>query len=915
MRSSTQFYRCVTLAILAGCLHLPGALHATTVITVTNVNDSGPGSLRDAISSAATSAPQVSIHFAITPTNGTVQTITPVTSLPAIAAPVVIDGYTQPGAHSNTLSSGNNAVILIELNGAQAPGDGLVITGGTTIVRGLIINRFSGSGINCSGLGSDFIQGNFIGTDATGTNAVVGNGTGITIGTGATFTIIGGTGPAFRNVISGNPVAGIDVQEQNVLIQGNFIGTDASGTNALAPNSGNGVILFSQDILGGTNAGSRNIVSGNGGFGVAMAGVSNIVEGNFIGTDVTGSNAVSNLQGGVNVAGPFNSIGGRATGAGNVISGNGADGVDILTNSTTVQGNFIGTDRSGAYVIANGLDGVLVNGSANTIGGTNNGTANVISGNANGIRVDARDLIANFNLIQGNRIGTDVSGTQILSNSLSGVLITVAAGIGAARNTVSGNIITGSGSNGVTIVGSGSTGNSILGNSISSNALLGIDLGADGVTPDHLGFLAGPNNFQNSPALTSAACSNGSARVLGSIDNLTPFTDVTVEFFANPVCNISGFGEGETFLLSTNLISDINSNVTIDITFSGTDLGGQFITATATDFGHNTSEFSVCVPVADMEPPVVSQTVSSIVASANANCQAPVPNFVSQVHATDNCADPSALTITQLPTSGTLMGLGVTNVTLTVSDAAGNSTNWSTVTFSVIDTNPPTIAVTSIVVTGALGSVSNKVDYATPVVTDNCTTGTITVTCFPPSGSVYVYPAKSLSISTQVVCTASDDAGNIATNSFSLKINRPLGPNLNGFWLATTAFSLNRHNYIFGAFQVVNRGTLPAPKSLLKIFLSTNQTTNNAVLLKRKFTVQPLRALQTSPPFVIGVKLPNGVSGVNQFLIAAVDANGAIPELNELDNNVVSFALTNFVPHKAALANFFQTVHQAAKGH
>jgi hypothetical protein len=143
----------------------------------------------------------------------------------------------------------------------------------------------------------------------------------------------------------------------------------------------------------------------------------------------------------------------------------------------------------------------------------------------------------------------------------------------------------------------------------------------------------------------------------------------------------------------------------------------------------------------------------------------------------------------------------------------------------------------------------------------------------------------------------------------------PAGPDLSGFWTATTAFRLNRNNYIFGAFQVINQGTEPASNSLLRVYRSTSSSSTNgpAAGLVKTFHIPRLDPGQTNPPSVFGVKLPRGVSSTNQFLIAVVDASNKVLESNE-GNNMISVQPTNFVPPTIGIGSFMETVHRA-KGH
>ena len=324
----------------------------------------------------------------------------------------------------------------------------------------------------------------------------------------------------------------------------------------------------------------------------------NIIEGNFIGTDVTGSVALGNAFDGVPITGaPGNTIGGTLAGTRNVISGNTWSGVGISSGATgnLVQGNFIGTDVNGTTALGNGNHGIeIADAPNNTIGGAIAGAPNVISGNTwEGVRVGGLD--ATGNLVQGNFIGTDVTGTVDLGNSLRGVLIwqdgssnTIGGVVSGESNTIAFNSGDGVG------VHSGS-GNSILSNTIFSNGGLGIELGNNGVTSNDPNDVdSGANNLQNFPELTAAT--PGSTIVDGTL-NSTASTTFRLEFFSNAACDASGNGEGESFLGFSDQTTDGTGNVSFSVTFPDTVLPGQFITATATDPANNTSEFSACVQV------------------------------------------------------------------------------------------------------------------------------------------------------------------------------------------------------------------------------------------------------------------------------------------------------------------------------
>src|SRR5262245_50776950 len=235
-------------AMILGALSIFAAAAQANTFVVTNTDNSGPGSLAQAIFDAnANPGPDI-ITFNI-PGSG-VHTISPNTSLPTITDPLTIDGYTQPGASANTLSAGSNAVLQIELSGAAAnSAAGLNISVGNSTIRGLVINRFNFYGIFMSSNGGNTIAGNYVGTDATGTVTfpIPNNGSGVFMS--SPNNTIGGTSSADRNLISGNRnangstgvyVSGVNAKGNKVI--GNYIGTDPSGLVALG-NMGNGITL------------------------------------------------------------------------------------------------------------------------------------------------------------------------------------------------------------------------------------------------------------------------------------------------------------------------------------------------------------------------------------------------------------------------------------------------------------------------------------------------------------------------------------------------------------------------------------------------------------------------------------------------------------------------------------------------
>ena len=439
-------------------LYVAGSGMATgATYSVINTNDSGAGSLRQAILDANSNPGFNSIQFQI-PGTGPF-TLNPQSTYPPITQPVVIDGTSQ---------AGYGGVPLIQINGAGigANGDGLNIAGGGSTISGLAIFRCKRDGIRITGLGNSTIQGCYLGTDASGTNALGNQEAGVYIYRSST-NLIGGTTPAQRNVISANS-HGVYIDDGNPpptgsgnQVAGNYIGTTATGT-AILGNTNNGVYIIQApgNFIGGTSPGAGNLISGNYLSGVYLSGASaysNVIAGNLIGTDVNGTTSLSNRLDGITIYGAgTNLIGGTAAGARNIISGNNARGILIINagavnaSANVIQGNYIGTDINGQAALPNRTNGVVISAvPGNFIGGTNAGAGNVIAGNLqNGILIILSG--ANSNGIQGNYIGTDRTGTNALPNSFSGITLNAATGtLVGGTNAGSGNLISGNAQNGI----------------------------------------------------------------------------------------------------------------------------------------------------------------------------------------------------------------------------------------------------------------------------------------------------------------------------------------------------------------------------------------------------------------------------------------------------------------------------------
>ena len=342
--------------------------------------------------------------------------------------------------------------------------------GGTTAGATNVFGFNSTAGLQING-SNDLVIGNFFGTDANG--AILGNAIGVLDNSGSNT--IGGTSAGASNVFGFSSTAGLQINGSNDSVIGNFFGINRTGANL---SNAIGVIVGSGgNTIGGTALGDGNIISFNNTAGVEINGSGasgNVLLGNFIGTDSSGTVAQGNDIGVLVSAGSANVIG--QAGAGNVISGNFTAGIELTGSSvsgTQIMGNRIGTDPSGtsAVVRANEPDltalqnaGIAIIGSVgNTVGGTGQ-AANVISGNYVGVNLANITAGAGQNLVAGNLIGTNAGGTAPLGN-IVGIYINSAAGnqIGApgSPNTISGNS-----SVGVEIYGVGSTGNLVEGNII-----------------------------------------------------------------------------------------------------------------------------------------------------------------------------------------------------------------------------------------------------------------------------------------------------------------------------------------------------------------------------------------------------------------------------------------------------------------
>jgi parallel beta-helix repeat protein len=642
--NKSQFICTLLFGVAIVTLTLSKTVFAACNLTVTNPNDSGVGSLRTAISSASNGN---TICFSI---GSGYQTINAASGY-TITHSITIDGTTQPGF---------TGAPLIEINGASAGAStsGLNVTAGNTTIKSLVVNRFAGDGIIFNNNGGNTAQNNYVGTNSSGTGALGNGASGIGMQT-PNNTIRG-------NLVSGNHGTGIAVTGASAsgnIIAGNHVGTDASGSYSVG-NWADGILITNapNNTVGGTSGvtpggactGDCNLSSGNGANGIGIwqsAASGNVVKGNYAGVDNSGRSALPNGDIGFEAQdAPNNTIGGTTPAERNVFSGNVGAGVSLTGSSATgnvVEGNYIGPDVTGSVGIGNHKMGVNIgspsggsnNAHGNTIGGTSGtnpsgsctGTCNVISSNAwNGVYISGST--GGGNSIIGNHIGVSVSGGISMGNVLDGIGIidSPANGIGGPVTSAR-NIISANGANGVVVIGNSSGSNrvegnyigeavnqgsqpnggngvsiaggimtAVISNDIDTNGRMGIDLGNNNfVTPNDGGDPdGGANGTQNFPTLAFAIPYGGGENIVGNLNSLGN-TAFRIEFFqsGSAGCDPSGYGEGHDYIGSTNITTNPSGNSSFNVLMPQV-LPGFAVTATAIRMvgqsAVETSEFSPC---------------------------------------------------------------------------------------------------------------------------------------------------------------------------------------------------------------------------------------------------------------------------------------------------------------------------------
>jgi CSLREA domain-containing protein len=473
-------------------------VNSTADLPDININDnvcidaSGNCTLRAAIQNANKTTNKDTIEFNISGNAPFTIAVTDV--MQPIQQPVIIDGRTQLNYINSPIIEIDGSSLPVGYNGLQLIGN----SAGSEIYalsvggfKRLEVTPFSfGFGV-FSNTGGHMFQSNYIGIKPDGTTINSNTGGGLYFNnTGGNQ--IGGTQPNQGNVISGNGVGGLTFQGSasnsaatNNLVQGNLIGTDATGTLNKGNRFNVQFIDAPNNILGGNSAAARNIISGSNasddntvGTGIAITGTEsygNTIIGNYIGTDITGTQALPNIRGGVLVlfGANNNNIGTDNAGEGNLISGNGQSGIYLQGGTSTpvvsnsIKGNYIGVNAAGTSALPNQIGVSLLFGvnNNNTIGGTTADSKNVISGNSSG---GIAILSGNNNQILGNYIGTNAQGTAAISNNI-GVSLQAANNSVGGQATGSRNIISGN-ATGIEISQSASSGSAVIGNYIGLNS-------------------------------------------------------------------------------------------------------------------------------------------------------------------------------------------------------------------------------------------------------------------------------------------------------------------------------------------------------------------------------------------------------------------------------------------------------------
>jgi Concanavalin A-like lectin/glucanases superfamily/FG-GAP-like repeat len=535
---------------------------ASGLFAVTNTNDSGPGSLRQAIlDSDATTGGVNTIVFAISGQG--VHTIAPLSGLPAITSAVLVDGFSQPGYAG---------APLIELSGGQAGfASGLTLTGADITVRGLDINGFtSGAGILISGPAAtgDVIESNVIGTDPTGSVALP-NDLGVRLAAGASGNIVGGSTSAAGNLIAFNTGPGVDVQGAGTTgdqITGNqifanddrsglqFDGTDYVGlpNGLIAGLDGNETIeAWFQTTSGGVMIGSQYTDPTGYGYDPSLL--------LYVGTD--GRLYFGGIEAGTN---PLNS--------GTVVNDGGWHNVALVidgsagTASLFLDGSLVATETFTFYNYSYYFEQIGTGYTSSTaapggwygfqgeiadvqIWNAPRSASEIVQDMAGPVNGSSPGLVAEYPFNEGQGSTAFDQSTNHFNEPLAGT---------------SGTLPT-------WVVDTGEA----------------IDLGGDGITYNGASARQGPNNLQNYPMIVTAA--DGS--IQGWLGGSTPDTTFQIDLYASAGFSASGAGEADQYLGSLDITTDDQGQAFFNDPFA-VPAGLPVITATATDPDGNTSEIS-----------------------------------------------------------------------------------------------------------------------------------------------------------------------------------------------------------------------------------------------------------------------------------------------------------------------------------
>jgi len=432
--------------------------------------------------------------------------------------------------------------------------------------------------------------------------------------------------------------------------------------------------VITGNVVGGTAPADRNVIAPTNGIGIDVNGFffgsanATVIQGNYIGTDAAGISHFPVFEGIRLIQNTPNSlIGGTSTGAGNLIAAILGIAFDDSAGGTTIQGNFIGTDVTGTVGFG-GSHGIGGNSPNIAIGGSEPGAGNLISSYDVGIQVGG----GTGWIIQGNRIGTDITGTMPLGNGCNGIVTTNAGGnpSGAIGGIApgQGNIIAFSGTQAIEL-GDGST-FTILGNSIFGNGGVGVRLnsticGIFGPTDnDHCDADSGANNTQNYPVIAAASFDDGFVTVSGTLDSV-PNTAFRLEFFSNSECELSSINnnqprpQGEHFLGdplppgSLIVTTDGNCSASFGPLTFALPTGHTFVTATATRLDHGnmveTSEFSLCASISGAPTPTPTPTASPSATPTSTPTPAFTPTSTPTATATPTPTATATATLTPTP--------------------------------------------------------------------------------------------------------------------------------------------------------------------------------------------------------------------------------------------------------------------------